>query len=141
MFCKYLKLTNGENIIVSTESNCVNFKENRTIPVSDPVLVSSLKINRGPYLIETYGLQPWIKLTDQAIIDIPTENIIVAVDVQPSVEEQYRKFLSDYENVITEVVGDDEDLIDELFEQIDEVLEEEENEQYEQRAKDGSTIH
>ena len=97
MFYKLIKLTNGENIIAATDSSCLNFKESKSISVIDPVLISAVKFSQGPFMIETYTMQPWIKLAKKDIIDIPTENIIVAVDVEDSVKEQYEKFLEDYQ--------------------------------------------
>ena len=121
MFCKLIKLTNGENIIASTDSSCLNFKETKSISVVDPVLISTVKFAKGPFMIETYTMQPWIKLAKKDIIDIPTENIIVAVDVEESVKDQYEKFLEDYETDAPVAFEDDQQfLLDENDEYFDE---------------------
>lgn len=121
MFCKLIKLTNGENIIASTDSSCLNFKEIKTISVVDPVLISTVKFAKGPFMIETYTMQPWIKLAKKDIIDIPTENIIVAVDVEESVKDQYEKFLEDSQGDAPVAFEDDQQfLLDEEDEYFDE---------------------
>ena len=97
MFCKLIKLSNGENIIATTDSSCLNFKNLDTIAVVDPVLITNIKISQGSYFIETYTMQPWLKLARKDVIDIPTENIIVAVDVEDSVKVQYEKYLDEYQ--------------------------------------------
>ncbi len=126
MYTKLLKLTNGENLIVSTDSNCSDFKNEKSISVIDPVLINTLKFNRGPYIVETYTMQPWIKIAKRDIINIPTESIIVAVDIQDDVEEQYKKFLTKTEDE-EEMISDEEavsDMIEQLLEDEGEDLEE-----------------
>lgn len=116
MYTKLLKLTNGENLIVSTDSNCNDFKNEKSISVIDPVLISTLKFNSGSYIIETYTMQPWIKIAKKDIINIPTESIIVAVDIQDDVEEQYKKFLSKDEG--SEVMISDEEEVNDMIDQL-----------------------
>lgn len=126
MHTKLLKLTNGDNLIVTTDSSCQDFKQQQAISVIDPVLISTLKFNRGPYIVETYTMQPWIKIAKKDIINIPTENIIVAVDIQKDVEEQYKKFVDDTENQ-EQLISDEEsvnEMVDQLMEDEDEDFEE-----------------
>lgn len=137
-FFKYLKLTNGENIIVTTDHTCCNFKDEKTISVFDAVLVSSVKIANGPYLIETYVMQPWIKLAKNDIIDIPTENILVAVDLEESVEEQYKTYLNDMQTGnVSQFVADEIDGFEEDYVYEDEIEEDEQT----QSQYYKSTIH
>ena len=124
MFCKLIKLTNGENIIASTDSSCLNFKEFKSISVVDPVLISTVKFAKGPFMIETYTMQPWIKLAKKDIIDIPTENIIVAVDVEETVKDQYEKFLEDSQGDTPVAFEDDQQFLieeDEYFDEEDDL--------------------
>ena len=126
MHTKLLKLTNGDNLIVTTDSSCQDFKQQQAISVIDPVLISTLKFNKGPYIVETYTMQPWIKIAKKDIINIPTENIIVAVDIQKDVEEQYKKFVDDTENQ-EQLISDEEsvnEMVDQLMEDEDEDFEE-----------------
>lgn len=126
MHTKLLKLTNGDNLIVTTDSSCQDFKQQQAISVIDPVLISTLKFNRGPYIVETYTMQPWIKIAKKDIINIPTENIIVAVDIQKDVEEQYKEFVDDTENQ-EQLISDEEsvnEMVDQLMEDEDEDFEE-----------------
>lgn len=141
MYTKLLKLTNGENLIVSTDSNCQDFKNEKIISVIDPVLINTLKFNRGPFIVETYTMQPWIKIAKKDIINIPTESIIVAVDIQDDVEQQYKKFLTQAVDD-EELISDDEavqDMVDQLLEDEDEEFEEIDDERRDQRNK--TTFH
>lgn len=137
MFCKFLKLTNGENIIVTTDSNCLNFKDQKTITVVDPVVINTVKYAQGPYVIESYTMQPWIKLAKSDAIDIPTENVVIAVDVEDSVKEQYEKFLDDYEK------GDPIPFEEEEFDEYVDIEDEEylEDDEQPKTTKYKSTIH
>lgn len=126
MYTKLLKLTNGDNLIVTTDTACQDFKKLPAISVLDPVLINTLKFNRGPYIVETYTMQPWIKIAKKDIINIPTENIIVAVDIQDDVEEQYRKFVDDTAGE-DQLISDQEaveDMVEQLLEDEDEDFEE-----------------
>ena len=126
MHTKLLKLTNGDNLIVTTDSSCQDFKQQQAISVIDPVLISTLKFNRGPYIVETYTMQPWIKIAKKDIINIPTENIIVAVDIHEDIEEQYKKFVDDTENQEQLISNEDavQDMVEQLLEDEDEDFEE-----------------
>lgn len=96
MYCKFLKLTNGEDIIVRTDDACDTFSGKEFIDVEDPVLIMSVRIPRGQLIIETYSIQPWIKMVKTGTIRIPTKSIIVAVDIHEMAEKQYYQYLKDY---------------------------------------------
>jgi hypothetical protein len=95
MHCKFLKLTNGEDIIVSTDDECMSFKGKEFIDVFDPVQISTMRFPRGNKLVETYILQPWIKMCVPDIVKIPTHSIVVAVDVNSSALEQYKQYVEE----------------------------------------------
>ena len=139
MFYKFLKLTNGDNLIVSTDVDCNNLREQKTLSVVDPVLINTVKMLKGPYIVETFTMQPWIKLAKKDIIDIPTENIVVAVDIEDSVEEQYKSFLMD--QVSTTPVVDDAS--EEDFQQLLEDYTDEFDDEYDEDSddRDQRTLH
>lgn len=141
MFCKYLKLVNGENIIVTTDSDCKNFKDYKNIPVTDPVLIKNLHMTQGPFLVETFTMQPWIKVAKSDIIEIPTESIIVAVDLHQSTVDQYKSFIMETSNADPNV----EEITDEGYESfLESINEQEEDDAVEltgRRARVGKTIH
>ena len=116
-YCKFLKLTNGEEIIVTTDNDCNDFRKDKYLSVFDPVEVKSIQMMRGPMIIETHTMQPWIRLAKDDIIKIPTESILVAVDVEDDIVTQYAKFL--YEQHVKDSPAQDrgemvEDFLEEL---------------------------
>ncbi len=81
-FYKYVKLTNGENIIVMTDTDCKEFKDRKSISILNPVELSTVRMANGPMLMESTTLQPWIKIATDDVIELPTESIIVIADVK-----------------------------------------------------------
>lgn len=98
MHCKYLKLTNGDNIIVTTDDTCTSLKEKEYISVVDPVVLNSYKFSKGPYVVESYVMEPWIKVAKEDVYQIPTSSIVIAVDVDDNASTYYKKFLSERKN-------------------------------------------
>ena len=84
-YCKFLKLTNGEEIIVTTDNDCRDFKNNKYLSVMDAVEVKAMQMVRGPHIVETQIMQPWIKIAKDDIIQIPTDSILIAVDVEDTI--------------------------------------------------------
>ncbi len=103
MFCKYLKLINGENLIVTTDDDCKTFKGKEFLNCVDPVQVGTIKFPRGSMVIESYVLHPWIKMSADDVVQIPVKSIVVAVDVQDMAFKQYKKFVEEYANLDTEL--------------------------------------
>lgn len=140
MFCKYFKLLNGENIIVTTANDCNDFKDKKNIEVYDPVLIKNLTVPQGPFIVETFTMQPWIKVAKSGIIQIPTQSIIVITDVHESALDQYKKFIEEISESETKV----EEVQDDEFQNVLEFLEEQEEDDAVERAttsKYGKTIH
>ena len=67
---RYLKLSNGDNIICKTEDDCSNIYSKQTISISDPVIVNHLRIPRGHMIVETYGLTAWAAFVEQTVFII-----------------------------------------------------------------------
>jgi hypothetical protein len=140
-YCKFIKLSNGEDIIAVTNNDCKDFKREKIIVVNDPVLIRTIKIARDSYLMESFTMQPWIKLAKERTIEIPTESIIVAVDIDDMVYEQYTTFLTEYnsdtgsEESFEEVDGS---MLDYMF---DEQETEEDNAEKDNNEKRGPTFH
>lgn len=117
-YCKFLKLVNGEEIIVTTDNNCADFKNDKYLFVIDPVEIKAIQIAKGPIVAETHIMQPWIRLAKDDIIQIPTDNILVAVDVDDDVITQYAKFL--YEQHVKKMPPSDrQEIIDDLMDEIE----------------------
>jgi hypothetical protein len=118
-FHKYIKLTNGDDIIATTDNNCENFKQEKVIYVYDPVQINTIRIAHDNYFVESFTMQPWIKLAKNDIMEIPTESIVVAVDIDDKVVTQYEIFLNEYSNSTPDFERTSEEELDDIFETLE----------------------
>jgi len=98
MYCKFLKLTSGENLIVSTEDECNELDMKSYIEVSEPVVIHSMRMPYGGGFIESYIMQPWLKMSTKEVLRLPVRNIIIATNLMEKAESQYKQFIVEYEN-------------------------------------------
>ena len=98
MYCKFLKLTSGENLIVSTEDECMDLVDKKYIEVSEPVEIHSMKMPYAGGIIESYMMQPWLKMSAKEVLRIPARNVVVVTNVLERAETQYKQFIIEYEN-------------------------------------------
>jgi hypothetical protein len=99
MYCKFLKLTSGENLIVSTEDECMDLADKKYIEVSEPVEIHSMKMPYAGGVIESYMMQPWLKMSAKEVLRIPARNVVIATNVLERAENQYKQFIVEYENL------------------------------------------
>ena len=123
-FYKYVKLTNGENIIVMTDTDCKEFKDRKSISILNPVELSTVRMANGPMLMESTTLQPWIKVATDDVIELPTESIIVIADVKEEAIEQYKIFLEEYKNRKEDVEEQEEEIIEPSAELLQKLMQE-----------------
>jgi len=128
MYCKFLKLTSGENLIVSTEDECDKLEEKRYIEVSEPVVIHSMRMPYQGGFVESYIMQPWLKMSSREVLRIPVCNIIVATNLIEKAEFQYKQFIVEYENF---EIATEEDIDEALAGDVDingnEITEEDDN--------------
>lgn len=93
MHYKLLKLSNGESIVCATDDDCQNLNSKTSIYICDPVLVTPFRMPRGMNIAETYVMTPWISISDESVFEVPTGQIIVAVDLKPTFKENYISFV------------------------------------------------
>ena len=98
MYCKFLKLTSGENLIVSTEDECMDLADKKYIEVSEPVEIHSMKMPYAGGIVESYMMQPWLKMSAKEVLRIPARNVVIATNVLERAETQYKQFIIEYEN-------------------------------------------
>jgi hypothetical protein len=97
--CKYIKLSNGENIICLTDDNMENLETNRRVLITDPMMVSLVRVPRlGVGVVDSYVLHPWMPLSEDKIMEINTSCIISAVEAKASFREQYENFIDQMNN-------------------------------------------
>ena len=99
MYCKFLKLTSGENLIVSTEDECMDLVDKKYIEVTEPVEIHSMKMPYAGGVIESYIMQPWLKMSAKEILRIPARNVVIATNVLEKAESQYKQFIIEYDSL------------------------------------------
>ena len=127
MYCKFLKLTSGENLIVSTEDECVDLADKKYIEVSEPVEIHSMKMPYAGGVIESYIMQPWLKMSAKEVLRIPARNVVIVTNVLERAESQYKQFIIEYdslemateEDIEQALSGDDDSSDNEISEEED----------------------
>jgi len=99
MYCKFLKLTSGENLIVSTEDECMDLADKKYIEVSEPVEIHSMKMPYAGGVIESYIMQPWLKMSAKEVLRIPARNVVIVTNVLERAESQYKQFIIEYDSL------------------------------------------
>jgi hypothetical protein len=127
MYCKFLKLTSGENLIVSTEDECMDLADKKYIEVSEPVEIHSMKMPYAGGVIESYIMQPWLKMSAKEVLRIPARNVVIVTNVLEKAESQYKQFIIEYdslemateEDIEQALSGDDDNSDNEISEEED----------------------
>jgi hypothetical protein len=127
MYCKFLKLTSGENLIVSTEDECMDLADKKYIEVSEPVEIQSMKMPYAGGVIESYIMQPWLKMSAKEVLRIPARNVVIVTNVLERAESQYKQFIIEYdslemateEDIEQALSGDDDSSDNEISEEED----------------------
>ncbi len=66
-----------------------------------------MKMPYGGGVIESYIMQPWLKMSAKEVLRIPAHNILVATNVMEKAETQYKQFILEYDQM---AVATDEDI-------------------------------
>ena len=114
--CKYIKLINGDNIVARTDDDCANIKSKSKISISDPVEIRTIRFPRGRVIVEQYTMQPWIKISCDKIIDLPTESILCVVNLYDEAIEQYDDFIKNYDDIEEEANTSSHGFVETIFE-------------------------
>lgn len=140
MYCKFLKLTSGENLIVSTEDECMDLADKKYIEVSEPVEIQSMKMPYAGGVIESYIMQPWLKMSAKEVLRIPARNVVIVTNVLEKAESQYKQFIIEYDSLemateedIEQALSGDDDSSD------NEISEEEDNDSW--SSSGARTLH
>lgn len=98
MYCKLIKLTNGDTIIGATENDCSNLNEG-VLEMINPVLVSTIRIPvDNKMVVESYVLQTWIKIAESNKVRIPVSSVVAVANVVENAERQYNEYVSDIDS-------------------------------------------
>jgi hypothetical protein len=99
--------------MVTTDDNCETFAGKEFIDIVDPVLISSFRFPRGNMVVESFVMQPWIKMAVKDVMKIPVKSIVVAADVQEMAISQYKTFVEESVNEISRDLTEED--IEETF--------------------------
>lgn len=140
---KYIKLSNGENILCMTDDNCEDFVKKKVIHILEPVLVTPFRFPRGLKIVETFIMQPWVPFSADKVFTISTSSIIMATDVLEDFKQQYEKYIETSEQMGTPTIENKGEIdaqgIEELLHQGIDTDEEETDFDY--NSYRGRTIH
>lgn len=94
MYLKYIKLISGDNIIATTEDDCSSLVSKEFITITNPVRIGVITLPGRGMHIETHVFLPWITLAASDSMQLPTRSIVIAVDVEESINMHYQEFIS-----------------------------------------------
>jgi len=146
---KFLKLTNGDDIICTTDNDCSKLRQTDTLSVVDPVILTPVRYPKGTSIVEGYVFRQWIKFVTETVFEIPVSTIIVASDVEARLKDSYIEFLlrEKEEEKEVEEIGDSSDEREKIIEMLNSIsnLDREDDESSEEEIKrytpNGHSIH
>lgn len=137
MYCKFLKLTSGENLIVTTADECTELLDKKYIEVTEPVEIHSMKMPYAGGVVESYIMQPWLKMSAKEVLKIPAQSILIATNLMERAETQYKQFILEYDEL---TITSEEELEDD-FENDDLTDEDLEEDDYDSRTSSTSRTY
>ena len=121
-YYKYLKLSSGDNIICTTTDDCEDIYDRKSIKVTQPVILSAIRMPSSRGIVESYIMYPLFTFTEEEEYVIPTSQIVLAINIKENLKNNYLTYLSQREEEDDELVADDEDELEDEEETIDEFL-------------------
>jgi hypothetical protein len=125
LYYKYLKLSSGDNIICMTTDDCEDIYEKKSIKVTQPVILSAIRMPSSRGIVESYIMYPLFSFTEEEEYTIPTSQIVLAINIKENLKNNYLTYLSQREDEEDDdelVADDDEDELEIEEETIDEFL-------------------
>lgn len=123
LYYKYLKLSSGDNIICMTTDNCEDIYDKKTIQVTQPVILSAIRMPSSRGVVESYIMYPLFSFSGEEVYTIPTSQIVLVINIKENLKNNYLTYLSERdeeEDVL--IPDDDEDVIETGEETIEEFL-------------------
>ena len=123
LYYKYLKLSSGDNIICMTTDNCEDIYDKKTIQVTQPVILSALRMPSSRGVVESYIMYPFFSFSGEEVYTIPTSQIVLVINIKENLKNNYLTYLSERDEEEDILVrDDDEDDIETGEETIEEFL-------------------
>ena len=130
-YYKYLKLSSGDNIICMTTDDCEDIYEKKSIKVTQPVILSAIRMPSSRGIVESYIMYPLFSFTEEEEYVIPTSQIVLAINIKENLKNNYLTYLSQREEEGDDELEDEEETIDEFLNRLgDEINEDKENKDY-----------
>lgn len=122
-YYKILKLSTGDDLVCTLENPDIDLTKNRTVTVSNPVVLNVMRMPRGEMLVESYVMIPWVSFAEEDVYEIPTRQILTTANIKDKLKENYLEFVrrrtdDSSEEFEEEEVSPEQDLFDELMEQL-----------------------
>lgn len=147
-YYKIIKLSTGDDLVCTLQNPEVDLVKNKTITVSNPVVLNVMRMPRGEMLVESYVMLPWVSFAEEEIYEIPTRQILTTANIKDKLKENYLEFVrrrtDDTDDFEEDEVSPEQDLFDELMEQLAEGDENEDDERNHTGGRSGGvtrTIH
>lgn len=144
LYYKYIKLVSGDDIVCKTTDDCTKLFDQKILCISDPVVLNPVRVPKGDMLVESYIMYPWFSFSSEEVFQIPTTQIVLAVNIKENLKENYLLYLAS--RAANEMAEDDqdldddtiEDIIDEFLNTIGDEINEEKDDQRDGTARRGS---
>ena len=123
LYYKYLKLSSGDNIICMTTDNCEDIYDKKTIQVTQPVILSAIRMPSSRGVVESYIMYPLFSFSGEEVYTIPTSQIVLVMNIKENLKNNYLTYLSERDEEEDLLIpDDDEDVIETGEETIEEFL-------------------
>ena len=123
LYYKYLKLSSGDNIICMTTDNCKDIYDRKIIQVTQPVILSAIRMPSSRGVVESYIMYPLFSFSGEEVYTIPTSQIVLVMNIKENLKNNYLTYLSERdEEEELRIPDDDEDVIETGEETIEEFL-------------------
>jgi hypothetical protein len=121
LYYKYLKLSSGDNIICMTTDNCEDIYDRKIIQVTQPVILSAIRMPSSRGVVESYIMYPLFSFSGEEVYTIPTSQIVLVINIKENLKNNYLTYLSERDEEEDVLVSDDdEDVIETGEETIEE---------------------
>ena len=123
LYYKYLKLSSGDNIICMTTDNCEDIYDRKIIQVTQPVILSAIRMPSSRGVVESYIMYPLFSFSGEEVYTIPTSQIVLVINIKENLKNNYLTYLSERDKEEDLLIPDDnEDVIETGEETIEEFL-------------------
>jgi hypothetical protein len=123
LYYKYLKLSSGDNIICMTTDNCEDIYDRKIIQVTQPVILSAIRMPSSRGVVESYIMYPLFSFSGEEVYTIPTSQIVLVINIKENLKNNYLTYLSERDEEEDLLIpDDDEDVIETGEETIEEFL-------------------